>query len=822
MLPGLPPLMVIETITLGGSAATVKLPASGTIADIAPSGSRHIVVLVQGRSAADPGVARDNFQLQFNEDTGANYHTQYFAGLGSSASCGIGSFTYGLMQGSSAGSPSNAMSGGAMLIPHAFNTANFKSAIVLGGADEDIVQTSHITWANAAAITDVTVGSLAGDLAAGTIVKLCVVDESYLVTDGEEILTGTSAFTNRDVPSQVGDISIINYCRSARAATNDGLALDINGDTTATNYGNQALQAYTSSVSAAANQYDNNQIGGCNGNTSDSNYFSAAITTVNAFNYGDNDPHCLTLSGYRSVSTADAAALIYSMRRNNVAAVTSVNVTPTVSSTFLAGSGQWVYAVPKTLLERKTITGDTASVTFTLSDLSIPSTVKDLRVNFYGRSTHSATSVAVDMDINGDTTSANYDNQFIYGYASTIAALQQAADRYCGSVAAATETANLFNGGSILFPNYASTDRTQHYLHIYGEGESRQMGINSGRWENTAAIATLKFAPRSGSWAAGSVIELEGIGNGWMGTLNGVENPGKVNGTHWAGIETLFEHGSTAFSASGGTETTYTSGGKNYKVHTFTSSGTFTVSGARSDMSADFLVVAGGASNSSYGGGGAGGFRTSSGTSGANSAAESKATLSAQAYSIVVGAGGAVAGGSSRETDAGDDSVALGITSVGGGVGVGGSGGGSTDHSGSGSAGTANQGMAGGDGNGGGPYSGGGGGGAGAVGQDASSADAGNGGAGLANSLRTGSGVDYAGGGGGGTYAPNGANQGGTASHGGGAGGAHQGSGAGTNFYAGVAGTVNTGGGGGCVDAGMVYGEGNNGGSGIVVIRYLA
>ena len=60
--------------------------------------------------------------------------------------------------------------------------------------------------------------------------------------------------------------------------------------------------------------------------------------------------------------------------------------------------------------------------------------------------------------------------------------------------------------------------------------------------------------------------------------------------------------GSAGFSASGGTETTYTSGGVDYKVHSFTSTGNtnFVVSG-RTDETVDILVVAGG------GGGGASG-----------------------------------------------------------------------------------------------------------------------------------------------------------------------------------------------------------------------
>ena len=65
-----------------------------------------------------------------------------------------------------------------------------------------------------------------------------------------------------------------------------------------------------------------------------------------------------------------------------------------------------------------------------------------------------------------------------------------------------------------------------------------------------------------------------------------------------------------SFSASGGTETTMTQDGKNYKVHTFLSSSNFVVSSGSSIV--EYLVVAGGGSGASQhsGGGGAGGFRT--------------------------------------------------------------------------------------------------------------------------------------------------------------------------------------------------------------------
>ena len=60
--------------------------------------------------------------------------------------------------------------------------------------------------------------------------------------------------------------------------------------------------------------------------------------------------------------------------------------------------------------------------------------------------------------------------------------------------------------------------------------------------------------------------------------------------------------------ASGGSEST--SG--IYTIHTFTSSGTFTVNSGSGDV--EFLIIAGGAGGGGSGGGGAGGYRSAVGT----------------------------------------------------------------------------------------------------------------------------------------------------------------------------------------------------------------
>jgi hypothetical protein len=245
-------------------------------------------------------------------------------------------------------------------------------------------------------------------------------------------------------------------------------------------------------------------------------------------------------------------------------------------------------------------------------------------------------------------------------------------------------------------------------------------------------------------------------------------------------------------------------------------------------FAADYLVIAGGGGGGKAnggGGGGAGGYRTSVGTSGRNSAAESSATIGVVTnYTVTVGAGGpGVSSAGPLVNGKGNSSTFTTIISEGGGQGGdsdapsqdapggnGGSGGGAGSTGGgafSAGVGTANQGFDGGTGGSDGSSyrSGGGGGGAGSSGSNYGGHSGGAGGNGLSSSI-DGSNLTRAGGGGGGSYTTGGAS--------GGNGGGGTGSGQGSN---GSSGTANTGGGGG---GGGRDNEAYNGGSGIVIIRY--
>jgi len=257
-------------------------------------------------------------------------------------------------------------------------------------------------------------------------------------------------------------------------------------------------------------------------------------------------------------------------------------------------------------------------------------------------------------------------------------------------------------------------------------------------------------------------------------------------------------------SATGGTITDVGA----YRIHTYTSTGSFT---PVYPLSVDLLIVGGGGGggggNNGGGGGGAGGLLYYSSYS-----------VLAQVYVVTVGAGGA-GGASCNSGGANGGNSAFGsLIAVGGGAGGtpagsigsnGGSGGGGGAYvSGTpaGGSGTTSQGNAGGNGYATNPYNAGGGGGAGGAGSSATSSSAGAGGAGLAYSIN-GTSMYYAAGGGGGAYV-------GTPAIGG--------SGIGGNggmTSSATAGAANTGSGGG--GGGYPACVGGAGGSGIVIVRYL-
>jgi len=344
---------------------------------------------------------------------------------------------------------------------------------------------------------------------------------------------------------------------------------------------------------------------------------------------------------------------------------------------------------------------------------------------------------------------------------------------------------------------------------------------------------------RNGSNIQGSASDLVIARNGVAFTLVYVDvTKGWV--VTDTGAEADKEADPEFITATGGTITTVDT---DYKVHTFTGPGTFTVFSAGNSAGSntiDYLVVAGGASggarNGGTGAGGAGGLREGYNPCSytASPLATTSLPVAAQGYPITVGGGGAKRpSANSAQGVAGSNSIFSSITSAGGGGGGavsttgpiaiganGGSGGGAgiePDNIPVSSVGAGNtppvspsQGNPGGNNivpswpstN----AAGGGGGGAGAAGGNASSGTGGTRGCGVDTGI-SGSSVNYAQGGGAVNYG----------SPLGGLGGNNPAS---ATDDEGVAGGINKGGGGGAGGSSSSTGGSGAGGSGIVLIRY--
>ena len=141
-------------------------------------------------------------------------------------------------------------------------------------------------------------------------------------------------------------------------------------------------------------------------------------------------------------------------------------------------------------------------------------------------------------------------------------------------------------------------------------------------------VNTVGTLTKSASDPATNTNPSGGVGTVWLNTTTG-ETYCCTDATNNANVWKNIGDGtgnipvSPLTAATGGTVTT----DGDYKVHKFTSSGTFTVTTAGN---VEYLVVAGGGGAGDWGGGGGGGgFRTAT-----------DFAVTAQAYNIVVGAGG--------------------------------------------------------------------------------------------------------------------------------------------------------------------------------------
>jgi hypothetical protein len=166
-----------------------------------------------------------------------------------------------------------------------------------------------------------------------------------------------------------------------------------------------------------------------------------------------------------------------------------------------AGGGAWTVI--------STLTAGGASPTFDFT--AIPATYRHLKIIGQGRTAKVATADDLIIQLNGDTTTANYQSQQLQGNGATASAVTNpATNNHFGSVAGASATANQSGLLEFLFPNYAGTTFIKGWQGVNSLPGFPLVKDLTGRWNVTTAINRITITAAA-NFVAGSEFTLYGI-----------------------------------------------------------------------------------------------------------------------------------------------------------------------------------------------------------------------------------------------------------------------------------------------------------------------
>ena len=164
-----------------------------------------------------------------------------------------------------------------------------------------------------------------------------------------------------------------------------------------------------------------------------------------------------------------------------------------------------------TLIEAKTLTTTTASITFS----SIPATYTDLLLKISSRNNDIYNEIH--FRFNGNSGS-NYSGLNLYGngsiaQSSSSSSISSLQNLTVESVSG--QTANTFGNTELYIPNYTSSNNKSVSADGVQENNatSAQAMLGAGLWAQTGAITSIEAFPSIGSFVADSTFYLYGIKN---------------------------------------------------------------------------------------------------------------------------------------------------------------------------------------------------------------------------------------------------------------------------------------------------------------------
>ena len=164
------------------------------------------------------------------------------------------------------------------------------------------------------------------------------------------------------------------------------------------------------------------------------------------------------------------------------------------------------------LLETEILTGSQASVTFSSLNSTYGADYQHLQVRVTARTNRAFTGDLFEITLNSDTGS-NYSYHGLYGNGSSV--LSQgggsAAVIEAYRISGGTNTSDSFGGGVIdILDAFETTKYTTLRTFMGTTGSINEVWLNSGLWQNTAAVDSINFEAL-GSLVAGSRFSLYGL-----------------------------------------------------------------------------------------------------------------------------------------------------------------------------------------------------------------------------------------------------------------------------------------------------------------------
>lgn len=331
--------------------------------------------------------------------------------------------------------------------------------------------------------------------------------------------TPTTSAVTFVVPAGFKNLRITGTGRSDAAASTANLLLTFNSDGT-TNYDYQFNPSGGAGTSTAASSITIGRVAASSAGTSSTGAIEIEIPDhANTSLFKSAVSH-----GQIRIGSANQGTDSSGGQWRSTAAITSVTLTLS-SGVFVTGTTFTLWGeadtAPVLLTSNSNLLYETTlAASATTIDTGILSQgYRDLMVTAEVRGTTAATSVAMNVQFNGDTTATSYDavRFFASSTSGSSVAGQPAASALIGDVAAASAPANQADSIILHLPGYSAT--TFRKTGFANSTVSRSDTVSGNQfidlyrigWRSTSAITSMKFALASGDFAAGSTVRVYGL-----------------------------------------------------------------------------------------------------------------------------------------------------------------------------------------------------------------------------------------------------------------------------------------------------------------------